>query len=334
MSFDFDLKEISYKSDNFDSSCLELDIKGKDVHFSFINALRKVCLNQIPIYGISPQKINILKNNSVYDGTEMRNRLSQLPIKRLKHNIKFLPFKYYKNVNFADTKLERHPEDKNNIEYYLNVKNNGPDKIMYVSTDNLRISVNNEIIENNKIYKGKEPIVLIELRPGEEFECSMKAVLAIGELDGIFNSSNSYYEEITPEHYIFKIESNGQFTEYELLIIGIDIIIEKMNIIKENVLQEQYSIVITENNSVIIEITNEDYTCGGPINLTLQNMKEVKFSGISKPNYMEKNICIKFSTDKNYKPIEIFSKGIDNTIEKFENIKRKIEKISKGNIKK
>ena len=38
---------------------------------------------------------------------------------------------------------------------------------------------------------------MIQLRTGEEFECSMKAVIAVGELDAIFNASNAYYDEIT-----------------------------------------------------------------------------------------------------------------------------------------
>jgi DNA-directed RNA polymerase alpha subunit len=68
MSFDFNLKEISYKTDNFDSSQLELEIKGSDVHYSIINSLRKVCLNQIPIYAIPPQKINILRKSYSSNG--------------------------------------------------------------------------------------------------------------------------------------------------------------------------------------------------------------------------------------------------------------------------
>jgi len=321
------VKEIEYNTDQFDSSLLRLEFEGNDVNYSIINSLRKVCINQIPIYGIHPSKINILRNSSVYDCTELKLRFSQLPIKRLSHDVKFLPLKYYKNVNFADNKLERHPDDINNIEFFLNVKNKGPEKILYVTTDHLRISINNNNIENNKMFKGKEPILLIKLRPGEEIECSMKAVLAVGELDSIFNASNSYYEEINQNKYILTIESSGQFNEYELILKAIDIIIEKLGIIKDNVSQEQYSIIITENNSVIIEIINEDYSCGGPINLTLQNMKEVIFSGVSKPNYMEKNICIKFSVDKNFKPIEIFEKAIFKTIEQYNNIKDKINEL-------
>ncbi len=329
MDFDFNIKEQKYITDNFDSSCLTLDISGKDVNYAIINSLRKVCVDQIPIYALHRSKIKILRNSSVYDGTDMEVRLSQLPIKRVNHDVLLLPLKYYKNVNFADPKLERHPDDKTNIEFYLNIKNNGPDKVLYVTTNDLRISLNNDIVENSKIFGNGEPITLVQLCPGEEFECSMKGVLAVGELDGIFNASNSYYEEITENQYIFSIESNGQFTEYELLLKGIQIIIEKLKIIKENIAQEQYSIILTENNSAKIEIKNEDYTCGGPINYTLQNMKEVIFAGVSRPNFMEKNIALTFSVNKNYKSIDILNTAIDKTISLYENIKKKVINLSK-----
>lgn len=323
-NFDFVIKEVDYKSDDFDSSKLTLGITGKDVNYTIINSLRKVCLDQVPIYALDRSKIKILRNNSVYDCTDMEVRLSQLPIKRIKPNVIYLPLKYYKNVNFSDPKLERHSDDNINVEYYLNVKNNGPDKVLYVTTDNLRISIDNEVVDNKSIYKGKEPITLIQLRPGEEFECSMKGVLAVGELNAIYNASNTYYEEITENNYLLNIESTGQLDEYELLLRGIEIIIEKLKIIKENITQQQYSLIVTENNSVQLEIKNEDYTCGGPLNWVLQDMKEVIFSGVSRPNFMEKNITITCAFDKNYKPIDVFEKSIDKTIELYSNIKKKV----------
>ena len=328
--FDFNINEKSYIIDDFDSSRLTLEIYGKYVNFAIINSLRKVCIDQIPIYALHRSKIKILRNSSIFDGTDMEVRLSQLPIKRVNHDINLLPLKYYKNVNFADPKLERHPYDKLNIEYYLNIKNNGPEKTLYVTTNDLRISINNDIVENNKMYQGDEKITLIELCPGEEFECSMKGVLAVGELDSIFNASNSYYDEITENKYIFNIESNGQFTEYELLEKGIQIIIEKLKIIKENLLDNQYSIILTENNLARIVIINEDETCGGPINYILQNMKEVIFSGVSRPNLLEKNIALTFCVNNNYKLIDILGLAIDKTIELYNNIKKKVVNLSKG----
>lgn len=326
---DFDIKQISYDVDDFDSSCLTLDISGKNVNYMVVNSLRKVCMDQIPIYGLDRSKINIKRNSSVYDNTDMELRLSQLPLKRIEHDVMFLPLKYYKNVNFADPKLEKHPNDILNIELYLNAKNNNSDGPRYVSTDDLKIKINNEQVESKKMYPGIKPITLIILRPGEEFECEMKGVLAVGELNGIFNASNTYYEQITENKYIFKIESNGQFNEYKLLLRGIDIIIEKLKIIKENVNNDQYSKIITEKNSAKIEIENEDYTCGGPICYMLQNIDGISFAGVSIQNFIEKNISITFVVEKKYKPIDLFVKAIGDAIELYEILKKKVNKLAK-----
>lgn len=326
---DLIFKQVKFETDDYDSSRLVLDISGKEAHYSIINSLRKVCLDQIPIYALDRGKIKILRNNSVYDNTEMEVRLSQLPLKRINPDVIYLPLKYYKNVDFSYNKLEKHPDDNTDIELYVNVKNNGPEKIKYVSTDDLKITLNGNTIDNKKMYKGKKPMTLIELRVGEEFECSMKGSLAVGELNAIFNSSNTYYKQIKEnEHYIFTIESNGQMDEYELLIRGINIIIEKLKIIKENIVNLQYEMIVSKNNSINIEIKNEDYTCGGPLNYVLQGMEEVEFCGIYAPNLMEKNIAITCVIDKNYKIIDVLSKAIDNTIEIYYSIEKKVKKIS------
>ena len=217
-----------------------------------------------------------------------------------------------------------------NIEYFIKAKNNGPEKILNVNTNDLQININNEKINVNEKYSEKNPILLIQLRIGEEFECSLKGVLAIGEFDSIFNSANCYYEEITENKYIFMIESSGQNYEYELLIIGCEIIIEKMKIIKENLNNEQYKSIITENNSLILELINEDHTCGGPINYLLQNMKEVIYSGITKQNFMQKNLLLKLKTVSSTDPIKILNLAIDNSIKLFEDIKNKFNILYKG----
>lgn len=330
MSFDIEIKEFANTVDEYGASFLKLEISGKDISHSIINALRKVCLNQIPIYAFHPSKINILRNSSVFDNSYMRERLSQLPILKFKHNINFLASKYYRDVNFTDPKLVKHIEDTNEIELYIKIKNAGPKHILDVSTQDIKYTINNEVIENSKVYSEKYPILLIQLRTGEEFECSMKAVLAVGELDAIFNASNAYYEEISENKYEFMIESGGQLEEYDILLRGCDIIVEKLKVIKENINQQQYQIIVTENNSMIIEIQNEDYTCGGPINFHLQNLDSVIFSGITNPDFMQKNIIIKFKVKEGLKPIDIFNKAVDNTEKMFLEIKKKINIAYEG----
>jgi DNA-directed RNA polymerase subunit L len=330
-----DIKELENSIDEFESSILKLEISGKNIIFPIINALRKVCLNQIPIYAFHTDKINILRNNSVFDNTYMRERLSQLPVTKLNRIkiLNFLPLKYYKDVNFNDKNFERHPEDTLNIEYYIKAKNDGPEKILNVNTNDLQININNEKIKNSEKYSEKNPILLVQLRIGEEFECSLKAVLAIGEYNSIFNASSCYYDEIDENKYIFNIESNGQFTEYDLLIKGCEIIIEKLNIIKENVNNQQYKNLVMENNSLILELINEDYTCGGPINYFLQNMKEVIFSGITKPNFMEKNLILKIKTEKSTDPFKVLNKAIDESISLYEEFRNKFLTLFKGTSK-
>lgn len=330
MIFDINIKQLEYTVDEFDSSFLKLELSGKDVDYQIINSIRKVCMNQIPIYAYHPSKINILRNNSVFDNSYMKERLSQLPVTKIDHNIKFLATKYYKNINFTDPKLIKHYDDNNDIEIYVKAKNIGPAHILNVSTSDIKLTINNEVVDNSKFYSIEYPILLIQLREGEEFECSMKAVLAVGELDSIFNASNVYYEEIADNKFELMIESSGQFNEYNILIRGCDIIIEKLNIIKENVNQDQYQVVITENNSMILEILNEDYTCGGSLNYHLQNHKSVLFSGITNPDFMQKNIIIKFKVKDGEKPINIFNESIDTTVKMFEKIKKNFIELYEG----
>jgi len=310
----FNIKEIEYNEDKFGSTFLKLEISGPYAHHTILNSIRKIAINQIPIYAFHPDKINILRNNSTaYDNSYMRLRLSQLPIKFF-HNTNFLPLKYYKEVQFNDPKYERHPNDTNDIEYYVKAKNVGPDNILNVNTSDLQISINNEKIENSKIYLEKFPLLLIKLRQGEEFECSMKAVLSIGEYDSIFNSSNTYYEQISENKYYLMIESSGQFTEYQILEKSIDILIEKLETIKDNIKNNQYQIIITENKSLMLEILNEDFTCGGCINYVLQSMPNVLFSGVTTPDFMQKNISFKIKVDNKSDPFEVFIMAIDECI--------------------
>lgn len=339
------VKEISNIEDTYGSTCLQVEITGKNVCYQTINAIRKVCNNQIPIYAFHADKIKITRNSSVFDNSFMSCHLSQLPITKFNHNIKFLPSKYYENINFADPKIERYVEDIYQINYSVKAKNEGPENLLNVTTNDLVISITNTTNEKDKLvsdetispkdkYSEKYPILLTQLRLGEEFECSMKGVLAIGELDGIFNASNTYYKEISDNKFLLSVESNGQLPEYEILIRSCEIIIEKLKIMKENIKTDQYNSLQTTNNSLILEILKEDHTCGGPVNWVLQNMKEIKFSGINKPDFLQKIINIVIQTDDNYNPIECLIKAIDQAIKIYDEFKEKFAELYKGKTKK
>ena len=334
------VKEISNTQDSYGATCLQLELSGKNVCYQTINAIRKASINQIPIYAFHPDKINITRTSSVFDNSELSCHLSQLPITKFNHNIKLLPLKYYKGVNFADSKFERFADDIYQINYSVKVKNDKPNPLLDVTTNDLIISitststeddklVSSEPIQVNEKYSEKYPILLVQLRPGEEFECSMKAVLGVGESDGIFNASNTYYKEVSPDKFLLLVESNGQLPEYEILIRACEIIVEKLILIKENLNNEQYTMMQT-NNSLILEILNEDHTCGGPVNWILQNMKEVTFSGVNKPDFLQKIISIVVQCDDSAKPINLLTKAINQAIKIYEDFKLDFEEVYKG----
>jgi DNA-directed RNA polymerase subunit L len=339
------VKEVANTQDSYGSTCLQLEISGKNVCYQTLIAIRKASINQIPIYAFHPDKINITRNSSVYDNSEISCNLSQLPITNFHHQIKLLPLKYYKNVNFADGKIERHPSDIYQINYSMKAKNDGPEPILFVTTNDLTISItststnkdkliSDEIIPPKEKYSEKYPITLIKLRAGEEFECSMKGVLAVGELDGIFNASNTYWKQLADDKFLLSVESNGQLSEYEILIRACEIIIEKLILIKENLDNGQYNMMQTTNNSLILEILNEDHTCGSPLNWIIQSMKEVTFAGVNKPDFMQKIINSVIQCDSSVKAIDLVSKAIAPTIKIYEEYKEKFEELYKGITKK
>jgi DNA-directed RNA polymerase alpha subunit len=49
MSFDIQIKEFEKTIDEYGTSFLKLEMSGKDMEYPIVNALRKVCMNQIPI---------------------------------------------------------------------------------------------------------------------------------------------------------------------------------------------------------------------------------------------------------------------------------------------
>lgn len=330
-----DVKILNFTKSRFGATKLTLEIEGENVHYSVMNSIRKICINQIPIYAFHKSQINITKDTSVFDRTYMRCRLSQLPITNLngiikediKNEVQFLSTKYYKDVDFASPEFVKNPYDNQHIEFYMNKKNNGPDEIMNITTNDLIIRINNDIIPAEKLYPNY-PLLLCQLRLNEEFECSMKANVAIGEFDAIFDAANVYYAELRPDKYRFMIESAGQFTELEILSSGLIILCEKLRIVADKLLKKNYNSSIIKNNVALFEITDEDYTCGGILNYCLQNLDDVIYSGTAKPTFMEKKILIKVITNGKLSPIDAFVKGTEASIELLMNFKEKVDKLS------
>ncbi len=200
---------------------------------------------------------------------------------------------------------------------------------MCIDTNDLIIKINNQLIDNSKMYSIKFPILLSKLKTNEELEFSMKSMCNNGCNNAIYNASHCYWDKISDNEYNIKIESNGQLTEYNILLDVCDIIIDKLETLKKNFSNEQYKIITFGKNKAIIELYNENYISFGPINYMLQNLDDIKTSGISRSSYMEQKIQLTIETINN-NPLDNIFTAIDNCVELYGDIKNKIKKISKS----
>ncbi len=304
MSIDINVKQIHKQPfENLRSSQLKLEITGNTTNYCLINALRRICIQDIPTYASCKKSITIEKNTSIFDNDYMKLRLSQLIIPNMQVNIPFLEDKYWKDVDFGDPNRIKHPNDDNIIEMYVNVTNE-TNSNFNVTSNHSKLYLNGEPI---KRFNEKFPLLLIQLKPNQTFSCRCIHVLSIGKLNNIWAGGNIYYEyEESDEHkFIMTLESQGQMDEYELLYKACIIMKEKLNIIRFKL----KDITTTESN-LSIELWDEDSTMGELINTYLQDHDKIQFAGVKKPNLLIDMMVITYVTDAK-KPLEPLYETLD-----------------------
>jgi DNA-directed RNA polymerase subunit L len=328
---DINVVELS-KQDNsgLKQSSLKLDIYGGSINSSFINSLRRIVLLYIPTYAFCKASIEITENTSVLNNDYMRLRLEQFTYPNLKNNIVFLPEKYWKNVSYSNIKRDRHPDDKTNIEYIINVTNNQKNTIN-VTTEDMVIYEDGEKIQGK--FSKEFPMLVVQLKEGQSFKCRARCVLGLGIANDIWaGASNVFFDELEEGKYKFTIESQGQMDEYELLKKACIIMMDKMEKLK-NYFKEMFKNVNLKNtNEVTIELDNEDIMIGSILNETFQMNKHVQFSGLSRPYSFTDKIFIKIVTDDNDPMPNIFE-SIDYIILCYKTLDVKLTALGKKYIR-
>lgn len=312
------IKQLLYNKPKFNPDLESSVLKLRFINTSptIINTLRRVSMDNIPCYAFHGDAMIFEKNTSIaFNNDYLRLRFSQLPIYNIKCDLFELPDKFWKNVDFSSTDREKHPSEED-IDIYINSKNITGD-IINVTTNDITCYMNNEKI---KIYDDKYPILIIKLKPNEEIKCHLHAVLGIGEGNSIWASSINSYYEILDKDIIFSIESNGQFNEYEILIKSCKYIIKRIMDIKNTIKD-------IKEDTLILELENEDHTIGNLITYFLQINDKIEFAGMAKPDLLQKKIVIKIKGTKQLD--DLINKTMDNIISYYDNIMSMLEKLSK-----
>lgn len=327
---DIHIKELKNEPFNdHKSSMLKLQLSGKDIHTKIVNALRRVACNNIPIYAFPPELITIEENTCVaFNNDYMKSRLCNLPIMQLNdldNDLAFLHEQYWKNVNYADLKREKHQSEKN-VTLYVNIKNT-TNSILNVTTNDAKIYIDEKEIE--KPYNTNYPYLIIKLRPNDSFKCFMKAALGIGENKAYWNCSRNAYHEVFDDNiYSLTIASNGQLKEYDILIKACHFLNKKLEDIKNEMLRMLKTGELEKSNIIEFVLEGETHTIGELLNYEFQSHKDIHFSGVSKPDLMVNTMIIKVQGEHDT-PSNAMLECIDLLVKKFNYILKLLEKMKK-----
>ena len=310
------IEEVSrITSDGLSQS--NLVIKFSKSYTSIVNSFRRMALDHIPTYAFPIGLINITKNTSIFNNDYMQLRLSQLTPQNINVPVEFLDYKYW-DIDYDNvTSHEKHPDDNLNIELYINAVNNTND-ILNVTTNDIDMFINGDKInEFNKKY----PQLLIQLKPKQEFNCSMTTMLGIGKKNNIFASCGcAYLEELDDGVTILTLESQGQMTEKEVLIRSCRVMKKKIEY-----LIEYFQDTLKDEKMLEIDLSSEDHTIGNVINELLQDHEDIIFSGICKPDFLVDEVRIKVQSKTNIKnPMDNVLKDI---IKLYSDLEKQFQKL-------
>lgn len=289
-----ELKVLDYDK-SFMSSRLELNLKGKDINHILVNTIRRAAMTYIPIYS---WKVEINKNNSLYNNSMMKLRLQNLPVVGIKNNTIFYEKKEeVKNeeTNFIDdmeisidteTKIKI---NKNELIMYLNYTNNSINNVT-VTTDDC-IFYNSEGKKLSSVYK--VPIPIIILQPEQTITLSCSIELGTESISSIFSPISIFsYEEKKDNEYNIFIESRGQLTEKEILeraILNLNKELDNLN----------NSIVDTKLKEGSIMIQDYDHTIGNIVAYYCFNHKDVNMFSYNMPHILNKVVKFNYKLKKN-----------------------------------
>lgn len=324
MKFNIDVKIKKYTPrKDFNSSSLCVEFTGKDVNHKIINTISRVASNNVPTYAFHPQLINIEENTCpAFDNQYLQLRLSQLPLYDLPLDLIYLNDKFWKSYIYNDQHRDRHPKEQE-VKAYVNYHNNS-NEIKYVTTNDLNLYVDG--IPFNT-YNKEYPILLIKLRPNDTFKCNMTACIGIGEAHTIFKSSVNSYATYTDTNYELNLQSNGQESEFIILLKSCKHIVKRIENIKTQLENKVKNKELKNEKTVLLVIDNEDHTIGEVLNYELQNNENL-FSAVSKPNHLIKSMLFKIESLKPDNILNDIFSTFEILIKKFNYIAELVEKLS------
>ena len=169
-------------------------VKLKGIPIQYANALRRICLNGVPIYAIDT--VDFLSNSSVMADEGISHRLALIPIK----------------TELSDVQ-----------------QNNESDKIMFTldsgETENTRTVLSGELkSQDNTVKPISDNIPIVTLAPGQRLKIEAYARLGRGTEHAKWNSANvaTLTESDNDGERILTVETTGSLEPQHIILSSVE----------------------------------------------------------------------------------------------------------------
>jgi len=182
----------------------KIAIKLKGVTLQYANALRRLCLNGVPIFAIDT--IDVIENSSVLPDEGLAHRLGLVPIKT--------DLKRFNEPSKCDCQSEI---GCSNCKVMLVLDTGDSDVTKTIFTDEL-------ISEDDSVKPVSDKIPIIQLAPGQRVKVECYARLGRGREHAKWNSSNiaTLVETEKENERILTVESTGSLNPEEIILAGVE----------------------------------------------------------------------------------------------------------------
>jgi DNA-directed RNA polymerase subunit D len=181
-----------------------MSIKLKGVPLQYANALRRLCLNGVPVFAVDT--VDIIENSSV------------LPDEGLAHRLGLVPLRTDLARFNEPSKCECQSETGcSNCKVMLVLDSGDTDVTKTVYTDELTS-------EDDFVKPTSEKIPIVQLAPGQRVKIECYARLGRGREHAKWNSSNiaTLVETEKEDERILTVESTGALNPEQIILAGVD----------------------------------------------------------------------------------------------------------------
>ena len=187
-----------------DEKKISVMLKGISLHYA--NALRRICLNGVPVFAIDT--VDIIENSSV------------LPDEGIAHTLGMIPLK---------TELDGSDETNSRVMLVLDSE----------ATENTKVVTSAELESKDQVVKPiSDKIPIIHLAPGQRIKLNAYARLGRGTEHAKWNSANVSILTNTDktDEYVLTVETAGSLEPKQIIMAGIDELSKRLEEFKETLL--------------------------------------------------------------------------------------------------